>query len=192
METNLSELKIGDYIQDIAFDFFGGLIPGICAIGMLKVNDFMPFEVTFENEMALLVMAYLFGHFLQPPSSQMTRKLVKIKVPNFSDYEEEKSKHHPLPRNIRLAEKAYAEAVGFWAITFAAIFIWILLMFHHLLWTDFDSEPLAPGLVKSFHLLWFGGISCLLAIERSLTRSRKVKRVLKYKKNTPQGIPAEP
>lgn len=166
------KLNIADHLPDAWFDFLGRLLPGVVVISLALIYlERTSAKILYENIGAFLILGYLIGHFLQPLGSFFARKaeealLIDMPKVDIKVYRRLVDITHPLPRNILLAEKAYAEAVSFFS-SFVACGAFVVYYWR---------EPLDYwGWVW---VLW--SLSLFLGFERVFARLRKIERVLAH------------
>ena len=173
-------MSIADHLPDAWFDILARFVPGAFTLGVWHYyKDEFPLRVGFEHPSILLAMAYVIGHFLQPVASWIARRAEPI-VLEYDDlrrwkwlkpaFDEIKGSSASLSRNVKLAEKAYAEAVSFFAIGVGAI---LLMGWFHV------SPPVHGSLVK----LWVVFIvSMTWGVERTCARIRKMHETVRWGK----------
>lgn len=119
--------KIAEKLPDVYFDWYARLLPG-CAIVIVVLLHASKDQIEYiiEHPLAILFTAYTIGHFIQPASGFVVKKLEKRKK-NESIYSAYKKKKIE-DRNDKLIakiSKAHAEAVSMCSASILVLFFTI-------------------------------------------------------------------
>jgi len=104
--------NIADKIPDIYFDWYARLLPGCAAVfAFLYKAEPHQIELAKENQFVAIFIAYLIGHFIQPISSFIVKRLEYCwgDEEKLENYKRSGTTKGPLEKK---ASKAHAEAVS--------------------------------------------------------------------------------
>lgn len=160
--------NIVEKIPDAWFDWFGRFLPGCYALGIIVwVKGALPrlIEISIGSTALLFLGAYLIGHFAQPPTSYVLKKIEGRWPDDEDNYSKAKNKGVAAD-SLNKTSKAHAEGAGMLMCCFFSI-----------------SANLYFQLTRSLgyaFIFWFMSVYFLLmSYERAAARHRKIESLLK-------------